>query len=183
MTADEVLHRILPQFFPAHWLDPPGLVFGDFPSRIRIGYVVQRKGNYSYICRHEFSGLSISLQVLHAAALTNLDRASGAAITIAKVPGGSEGWISSTEDNFAAVRILLPEVQAEFCRELGDEFLVALPHRDECFCWSVAQTKDRQERHIRKALESFMQEQYNLTPDILKFSRGNFQVYREQDTG
>jgi hypothetical protein len=177
---NEIITRVLPQFFPEHWLDPPGPVFSEFPSRIRIGYVVRERGSYSYLCAEEFSGLSIGLEELHAAALTNLARLPSAEISIGKVPGGAEGWISASEDNFAAVRILLPEVQEMFREEIADEFLVSLPHRDDCFCWSPAQSDERQEKHVRDALAAFLQEEYNLTPDILLCSRGSFRLHRLQ---
>lgn len=180
MKTDEVITRALPQFFPAQWLDRPGLVFTDFPSRIRVGYVVRGEGNYSYLCDEEFSALSITLEDLHAVALTNLARLPPANISIGKVPGGAEGWISATDDNFAAVRILLPKVQEVFRQQIGEEFLVSISHRDDCFCWSPVQPAERQEKHAREALAAFVQEEYSLTPDILICSQGRFRLQREQ---
>ncbi len=180
MNTEEVISGVLPQFFPAPWLDPGGLVFSEFPSRIRVGYVIRGEGNYSYLCDEEFAGLSVSLEELHAAALANLARLPAADISIGKVPGGAEGWISTTEDNFTAVRILLPKVQQIFRQEIADEFLVSLAHRDDCFCWSPAQSAERQEKHARDALAAFLQEEYNLTPDILLFSQGRFRLHLQQ---
>jgi uncharacterized protein YtpQ (UPF0354 family) len=183
VKKDEVFSGVLPQFFAAHWLDSPGLVFHDFPSRIRIGYVVRGDGNYLYLCGEEFSGLSITLEDLHSAALENLAVLPSAEISVGKVPGGAEGWIHATEDNFAAVRILLPKVQQIFRQELGEEFLLTLPHRDDCFCWSLRQTAERQEKHAADALAAFLHEEYNLTPDVLLCSQGQFRVQRRQVVG
>jgi uncharacterized protein YtpQ (UPF0354 family) len=180
VRTDDLISKVLPQFFPAHWSDPPGIVFRDFPSRIRIGYVVRGDDSYSYLCQNEFSDLSIGVEELHAAALTNLADLPSAEISIAKVPGGGEGWIHTTEDNFAAVRILLPNAQEVFCQELGEEFLLTLSHRDDCFCWSLRQAAERQEMHAREAFAAFLGEEYNLTPDILLFSQGRFQLHRRQ---
>lgn len=183
MKTDEVIDRVLPQFFPKHWLDAPGIVFSDFPSRIRIGYVMREEGRYSYLIDDAFSALSITLEELHAAALANLARLPSASISIAKIPNGAEGWISATEDNFAAIRILLPAAQGEFRQALGEEFFVSLPHREDCFCWSLAQPAERQERNAREALAAFLHDDYNLTPDILLYSRGDFHLHREQIVG
>jgi uncharacterized protein YtpQ (UPF0354 family) len=180
VNADEAMTHVLPQFFPAHWLEEPGLVFSDFPSRIRVGYVVRGDGNYSYLCDEEFSALSIPLEELHAAALANLAQLPSANISIAKVPSGAEGWISATDDNFTAVRILLPKVQEVFRQQIGEEFLVSITHRDDCFCWSSAQPVESQEKHTRAALAAFIQEQYSLTPDILIYSSGGFRLQFEQ---
>lgn len=180
MTTDEALSRVLPQFFPRHWLDAPGIVFTDFPSRIRIGYVLRADGSYSYILHEEFSGLEVSLQELHAAAVANLERLPSASISIGRISGGAEGWLSATEDNFTAARILLPDVRQEFAEALGEPFLVSLSHRDDCFCWSSVQSQERQQQHIREALERFSQEEYSLTPDILRYSPDGFTLHFEQ---
>ncbi len=180
MNTDDVIASVLPQFFPKHWLDAPGIIFRDFPSRIRIGYVLREAEGYAYILEEQFSALRISLEELHAAALANLLRLPSGGITIGKVPGGSEGWLSAKDDNFAAARILLPSVQRAFCKELGEEFLEIVPHRDWCFCWAITQASDRQEKHAREALEDFLADDYNLTPDILRYSSGEFSLHRKQ---
>jgi uncharacterized protein YtpQ (UPF0354 family) len=180
VKKDEIINRVLPQFFPKHWLDNAGIVFTDFPSRIRIGYVLRDDGAYSYLLDEEFAELGISVAELHAAAIANLARLRSASIWIAKVPGGAEGWLHATDDNFTAARILLPEVQRRFTQALGEPFLVSLSYRDDCFCWSVAQSPERQQEHVREALERFLQEDYNLTPDILRYSHEGFSLHIEQ---
>jgi uncharacterized protein YtpQ (UPF0354 family) len=181
VKTDEVILRVLPQFFPKHWLDSPGMVFTDFPSRVRIGYVLRATSDYSYIMENDLAALRLSVEELHAAALGNLERLPSASISIGKVPGGAEGWLSATDDNFAAVRILLPAVQEQFSQVLGAEFLLTIPHRDDCFCWSLTQSQDRQAKHARDALNDFLHDQYNLTPDVLLCRKGEFQLHLEQD--
>ena len=177
----EFRETVLPQFFPASWLDDaPEIVFSDFPSRIRIGYVIREEGTYSYLLKEQFSLSGLTPEALHSCALDNLSKLPSAEITFANVAGGTEGFISS-KDNFAAARLLLPAVRAEFTSRLGDDFLASLPHRDDCFCWSQAQDQDRQSRHIAEALEDFMSEEYNLTPDILLVNVTGFWLFREQD--
>jgi hypothetical protein len=138
---------------------------------------VRDKGCYSYILDAHFSDLCITLEELHAAALANLARLPSGAMSIAKIPDGAEGWISATEDNFAAARILLPDVQREFSLALGEVFLVSLPHRDDCFCWSLSQPAERHVINAQNALEQFLQDDYNLTPDILLCSPEGFRLH------
>ena len=172
---------VLPQFFPAHWLqDTPEIVFADFPSRIRIGYIVREEGAYSYLLKEQFSASGLTIEALHSCALGNLRKLPSGRITFANVAGGAEGVISS-EDNFAAARLLLPAVRAEFASRLGEEFLAVLPHRDECFCWSQAQESGRQLRHAAEAVEDFVSDEYNLTSDILLVNAAGFRLFREQD--
>jgi len=175
------LGTILPQFFPAHWLETADIVFSDFPSRIRIGYVHRVEGAYTYLMKEEFAELGVSVEQLHTAALRNLQELPGAAIKLAKHPAGPEGFIAAEEDNFAAARILLPNVREKLSDFLGVEFLVGIPHRDFCLCWSVSQSAERQEKNAREVLEDCSNDDYALTPDILQFASGRFKVYREQN--
>jgi uncharacterized protein YtpQ (UPF0354 family) len=180
VKSDAVISRVIPQFFPQHWLERPGMLFSDFPSVIRIGYVIRDNDAHSYLMKDDLSSLGIRLEELHAAALANLAALPSASISIAKLPEGAEGWICASDDNFAAIRILLPEVQKEFCAALGTEFFLTIPCRDDCFCWSITQSAERQEKHAREALEIFQTDDYNLTPDIFHFSQSSFSVQRTQ---
>lgn len=173
--------EVLPQFFPVAWLhDAPEILFSDFPSRIRVGYVVRNDGAYSYLFNQQLLESGLTIEEVHASALDNLQNLPSGKIRIASVGGAAEGFISA-EDNFAAARILLPTVRLEFASLLGDDFLATLPDRDQCFCWSQAQDGDRQSRHAAEAVEDFVSEDYNLTPDILLVNPTTFRLFREQD--
>jgi hypothetical protein len=179
MAFDDFRTVVLPQFFQASWLDDhPEIVFSDFPSRIRVGYVVREDGGYSYVLREHCSELRLTIEELHSFALDNLRGLPSGRITFADVPGGAEGFISA-DDNFAAARLLLPGVRGKFASRLGDEFLAVLPHRDERFCWSQTQDAERHSRHASEALEDFVADDYNLTPDILLVNAEGFRVYRD----
>jgi len=180
VRVDTVKASVLPQFFPAHWGEQYPIVFSDFPSRIRVGYVLPEEGGYSYLLRDNFDTLGLSLTDLHSLALANLSALRCGRMTLAEPPGGAEGFIAA-DDNFAAARILLPKVRKRLAEKLGPEFLVILPHRDWCFCWSVSQPQDRQARHAAEALEDFIKDDYRLTPDILKATSDGFSLYRTQD--
>lgn len=49
MLLDTLKVSVVPQFFPAAWLEEYPIVFSDFPSGIRIGYVLREEGAYSYL--------------------------------------------------------------------------------------------------------------------------------------
>ena len=116
----------------------------EFPSRVRVGYVVSAPGGYSYIMRPEFEEVGVSVDELHAFALHNLRARPCGGLTVGATPGGPEAFMSDVDDNFRAARILLPNVQDALARALGDEFLVAIPCRDWFVCWSKSQSVDWQ---------------------------------------
>jgi hypothetical protein len=180
VRLDTVKASILPQFFPAVWLEEYPIVFSEFPSRIRVGYVLPEDGGYSYLLKDDFDALAFSIPDLHACALDNLLALPSGRMTLAEPPGGPEGFIAA-DDNFAAARILLPKVRTRLAAKLGEAFLVTLAHRDWCFCWSLSQPADRQAQHAAEALEDFVNENYRLTPDILKVTSDGFSLYRAQE--
>jgi len=152
------------------------MIFSDFPSRVRIGYVLREGGSYSYIVRHTLDEAALSLDELHAAAIENLRALPSPGIFVAQTPGGPEAWLSDTVDNFNAARLLLPNLQKELLSELGDPFLAIFPCRDWHVCWSMKQEAEWQTKNMSEALRIFREDDYNLTPDVLEFSNGKFSL-------
>jgi len=172
---------VLPQFFPQHWLvDMPELIHTGFPSRIRIGYVVRAGGGYSYLMREEFEALGLTPSQLHETALSNLGALTMPKFHVGKTPGGAEAFLSDDVDNFTAIRILLPVVRQALVSQLGTEHFAAIPCRDWFICWSKDQHPDYQAKNLRDARDSFLKDEYNLTPDILRVSDSGFHLHLEQ---
>jgi uncharacterized protein YtpQ (UPF0354 family) len=182
MEDREIQSEVIPQFFPAQWLDEaPDIVHSEFPSRIRIGYVLRVNSGYTYVMRPHLERAGLTLLALHEAALGNLREMELPGLTVGKTPGGSEAFLSDVHDNFRAARILLPEVQQGLVEELGDEFFVAIPCRDWFFCWSKNQASEWQSRNIAQARSNFLEDDYRLTPDILLRSNASFALYTQQE--
>jgi uncharacterized protein YtpQ (UPF0354 family) len=177
----DLLSSVLPQFFPAHWLaDAPDIVAKDFPSRIRIGYVLRGDGGYSYVMRPQLESAGASVSELHTAALRNLRAMPMPELKIGQTPGGPELYLGETEDNFAASRILLPDVQRVFAKELGTEYFAAIPCRDWFICWSRNQVDEWQSRNAASAKQTFLDDEYNLSPDVFLVSDGKFTIHMDQ---
>ncbi len=172
---------VIPQLFPAHWLtDAPDIVFSDFPSRVRIGYVERANNAYSYVMREQFEKARLSLSDLHEAAVANLARITPDFLYVAETPGGCEAWLADEQDNFNAARILLPAVQDQLVAVLDEPFMIGLPCRDWFVCWSTQQAEEWQARNRAEVLRIFQTDDYNLTPDVLLFSEGKFSVFLTQ---
>lgn len=177
----DLLDRVLPQFFPAHWLaDAPDLVATDFPSCIRIGYVLSDDGAYSYVMRPQLESAGASREELHDAALRNLHAMPMPELKIGKTPGGPELFLGETDDNFTASRILLPAVQRVIEHHLGPEYFAAIPCRDWFICWSRNQVEEWKLRNAASAKQTFLEDEYNLSPDVFLVSRGEFSVHVDQ---
>ena len=179
--SSEVASVVLPQFFPEQWLvDAPEIVHTDFPSRIRIGYVVRGDGGYSYLMREELEASRLTLSQLRERALRKLGALTMPKFHVARTPGGAEAFLSDDVDNFTAVRILLPVVRQALAAQLGAEHYAAIPCRDWFICWSKNQHAEYQEKNLRNAREAFLKDEYHLTPDILEVSGSGFHLHSEQ---
>lgn len=181
METPDLKASVLPQFFPAHWLaEASDLVFSAFPSRIRVGYVVRGEGAYTFVTQEQLQDAGMSLPDVHAAALVNLRGLPMPDLKVAATPGGPEAYLGEASDNFVAARLLLPNVQQVFRKELGERFLAAIPCRDWFICWSESQVAEWQSKNFAEARSIFLSDPYNLTPDILQVSGAEFTLYREQ---
>lgn len=181
MSECEVLATVLPQFFPAHWLeDAPDIVCTEFPSQIRIGYVLRRGGAYSYVMRPLLEQVGVPIGELHSAALHNLGELPIGGLTVGRTPGGSEAFLGGVDDKFLTARILLPTVDEVLTDELGAEYLVALPCRDWFVAWSKSQSAEWQQPNIASALSDFKADDYNLFPDIFLRSREGLSLFFSQ---
>ena len=142
-TSEDLRASVLPQFFPAHWLeDAPDMLFSVFPSRIRVGYVLRENGSYSYVMRSSIEERGVALKEVHDAALRNLRDLPMPGLTIGRTPGGPEAFLGDVDDNFKAARLLLPDVQHQIALELGSECLASIPCRDWFLCWSMNQAPE-----------------------------------------
>ena len=100
-------------------------------------------------------------------------------VALVMVAGFGEGW-SRVSDSFVHLHVHTEYSMLDGAARLGDEFLATLPNRDQCFCWSQTQESDRQLRHAADAVEDFVSDDYNLTPDILLVNASGFRLFREQ---
>jgi uncharacterized protein YtpQ (UPF0354 family) len=171
MNQNKELESVLPQFFPASWIESTQpMLFSDFPSRVRVGYVNRIEGSYSFLMMSDIESQGADQKSIHQASLNNLREFGEMGLKTAKIASGIEGWIVA-DDNFTAARILLPNVQAKLFELLGDPFRLTIPHRDDCFYWSVSQALERQIHHSKNAAKDFETDDYNLSPDVFECSK------------
>src|SRR5688572_16445250 len=114
---------LLPQFFPRAWMAEHDVFGIPFTEDIGVGFVTREDGGYSYLQRTEGRVPMSSEEELLEQALGNLAQMrDGAELKIARPPGSTVIWVKA-EDNFAAVRMLLPSVKSKLSAELGANYL------------------------------------------------------------
>jgi len=136
----------------------------DFTDVVSVGFVMRLEGQYSYILQHQIGELDVSAEDLLDVALANLrEMRTGVHFHLARPPGSTVLWITA-EDNFSAVRLLLPQVQANIHKEIGPAFCFTIPNRDNMLVWSADAPDNITQKHLREAREDYDTDEYNLSP-------------------
>ena len=103
------MENLLPQFYPCSWKEEFDLFGLDFSPGVCVGLIERVDGGYSFVTKDDLARSGKGFDELFSAALSHLATLTeGVEIHLAKPAGATVAWITS-EDNFAAVRMLLPQ--------------------------------------------------------------------------
>ncbi|ABC30320.1 conserved hypothetical protein [Hahella chejuensis KCTC 2396] len=159
-----------PQFCPSNWCDEYGVFGIPFTNEVSIGFVKVIESGYSYLLTSEFDGLGYNRDSLLSSSIDALgDDTSKVHMKVARPTGATVVWLEA-EDNFAAVRMLLPAVQAFVKKHVGDEVLFTIPSRDLVLLWNADAPVSLTNKHRLEAQEDFKNDDYALSPDVYKFT-------------
>jgi hypothetical protein len=86
-------------------------------------------------------------------------------IKIVRPYGATVIWINAN-DNFIAVRMLLPKIKELINKEIGRNFLFTIPSRDLVLMWNIDAPNELTEKHRKEAMEDFENEEYSLSPNV-----------------
>ncbi len=135
----EVRTRVLPQFMPAVNKTLIDVVSRRFSDDIDIGYVVDADTKYQFIDQPLMEQWGVDEAMLYDQALSNLEaRSRNINVEVAEPTDKnptSKYVIVELDDGYAAVRLLSSGVRRAIARELGDEFIAAIPTRDFLIFW------------------------------------------------
>ncbi len=160
----------LPQFYPAAWKEEFGLAGPVFAPGVCLGLVERQDGAYSFLTSDHLARLDRNFDELLSLGISTLGALTqGVELHVAKPPGATVAWVTA-EDNFASVRILLPQVMSKLQSALGKGFLFSIPSRDLCLFWNIGAPRALTQKHAQEASDDFDSEEYNLTPHVLVFS-------------
>jgi hypothetical protein len=162
-----VLAKLVPQFFPRGWEGEYGVLGIPFTDEVLLGFVTRGKGQDSYLLK---SDCVVKPDQLLPSALTNLAAMkNNARMHIANPPAATVAWLEA-DDNFAAVRMLLPSVRSELEAALGEQYLFTIPSRDLCLFWTRSAPMELTAKHAREAEADYATDEYNLSPHVYVYS-------------
>ena len=135
----EARDRVLPQFMPSENKEKIDLIAREFGAGVDIGVVVDAETKYQFVDSLMLESFGISEEQLYNKALDNLDaRSRNINVEVAQASEEDETAryvIVELDDGYAAVRLLSSGVRRAISRELGDEYIAAIPTRDFLIFW------------------------------------------------
>lgn len=135
----EVRGSIMPQFMPAAQKNAIDVLWKPFADDVDIGYVVSAGSKYEFIDATQLEEWGVTEVTLHDQAMRNLEtRSRNINVEVAEaseVDPTTKYVIVELDDGFAAARLLSPGVRKAISRELGEEYIAAIPTRDFLIFW------------------------------------------------
>lgn len=176
--------RIMPQLIPAENKTLIPLVTKPFLPDVDVGFVIDREDRYDFVDPGYLSAWGIDEQTLVDTAMANLeDRSKNLSLEVAHLGDSTDPKdayvIAELADGFSAVRILSSRVRDAVKRELGDEYIAAIPHRDFLIFWNPAFPLGSQ--FLQQVRTEYDDAQtYKLSPELIFINREGIQQLKAQ---
>jgi hypothetical protein len=136
-TFEELRPRIMPLVLPEH-SDPHHLsVMQPLVDGLVVAYGIDNDRTISHVTKKRLDKWGVTIDDLHAAALTNLTEKSQAvqAHAAQDEDGRMELILFQTLDGYDASRLLLPDLHDRLREHLGSPFTAGIPNRDILLCF------------------------------------------------
>ncbi len=122
--------RLLPRLVGPSFALEGSLVMLPLAGDVRVALVLAYDGRSRFVSSKDLEAWSLAVADALGLAVENLGgRAKEARLTRVDIGSGAM-CVSRTGDGLDSARLLLPSLRATLAAELGDPFLVAVPHRD-----------------------------------------------------
>lgn len=130
---------VLPQFVTVDTRDSVDIIRQPFTEDLDVGIVVATDTRYQFVSQEEMDIWKIDERTLFDQAIRNLNARSQDINVEVAVAGEKDPTakyvIVELDDGFAAARLLSDGVRRAIARELGDEYVAAIPTRDFLIFW------------------------------------------------
>lgn len=135
----EVRDDVLPQLMPATQKNALDIIWKPLADDVAIGYVLSVGSKYEFIDPNMMAKWNVTEQMLIEQAMRNLEtRSRNINVEVAEATENdptTKYVIVELDDGFAAARLLSPGVRKAISRELGNEYIAAIPTRDFLIFW------------------------------------------------
>ncbi|MDP6561778.1 MAG: DUF1444 family protein [Candidatus Peribacteraceae bacterium] len=130
---------IIVQLMPSTHKDKIDVIHRPFITDVDVGVVVDKETDYEFVSSVMLEAWNISEDVLYEQAMKNLNAISrNIKVEVAQASETDETAkyiIVELDDGYAAARILSDGVRKAISRELGEQYIAAIPTRDFLIFW------------------------------------------------
>lgn len=170
--------NILPQFTTTDLKEKAEIITMEFSPNIDIGFVVEADTLYQFISQEELDIWEVDADTLYETAMKNLDsRSQNIKVEVAEAAehdATATYVIVELNDGFSAVRLLSANVRKAIAREVGDEYIAAIPTRDFLIFWHKDfPIFDAFAKQVKDEFESEVD--YPLTPNLFRVNKYGIQ--------
>lgn len=161
--------HLLPQLMPSDYvrsLKAIGLMTRPFVPGVELGIVFDQKSGYQYVRHEDGVRWKLNHEEIYQVALDNLIRIKGD-IQLQGGDGDNRFLGLEQKDGYDAVSILIPWVQKEAAKFLGDPFFVSISNRDFLMMWSRKNDSGFQSFTRTQAKKDFESQPYPLSRTTL----------------
>lgn len=176
---EQAKERIMPQLIPVENKTLIPLVIKPFLPDVDIGFVIDREERYDFVDPGYLEQWGIDEDTLAEAAMQNLEeRSKNLSLEVARLGDSKDPKdtyvIVELADGFSAVRLLSSRVRDAVKRELGDEYIAAIPHRDFLIFWHPSFPLGSQ--FLQQARKEYEEaKKYKLSPELVLVKREGMQ--------
>lgn len=180
---EAVQDSILPQLIPVENKTKVPLVVKPFLPDVDIGFVIDKETTYTFVDPGNLKEWGIDEDTLQETALKNLEKLSkDLNIEVAHAGESKQETyvIVELEDAYSAVRILSDSVRKVVNRELGNEYIAAIPTRDFLIFWHPSFSLGVQfTNQVRTEYDA--EETYKLSPELLLVTSKGIQQLKTEE--
>lgn len=178
-TWEIVKANIMPEFMPAENKDKVPLIARPFSKDIDIGFVIDKELGYTFVDKGRLKEWNIDEETLARTAMENLEtRSQNVNLEVDHVGESTSPEMTyvmlELKDGYSAVRLLSTAVRRAVVRELGDEYIAAIPTRDFLIFWNPKFALAEQfSKQIQKEYEE--EPTYKLSPGLFLVNQKGIQ--------
>lgn len=168
-TWDEIREAVLPVLKPREYVRPDGptksLTYSEWLDDVIVCYVINGAKSLRFITDWDLNRWEIDRERLHEVAIENLgqlewpERMEGS-----RSPGGGRLILVCPNDNFAASRLLHPELHRLMSGPLKSPFLAGVPDRDTLVVFS--NRRPLKKRIAQQVKKDYDKSGYPITPRL-----------------
>jgi len=174
--------NIMPEFMPAENKTKIPLVARPFSKDIDVGFVIDKDLGYTFVDKGRLKEWNIDEETLARTAMENLEtRSQNVNLEVDHV--GDKASPENTyvmlelKDGYSAVRLLSTAVRRAVIRELGEEYVAAVPTRDFLIFWSAKFPLS--EQFIAQIQKEYDEEKtYKLSPELFLVNQQGIQMVK-----